>query len=212
MPVCNRREFLQGAALAVGLAGCSKPRRARGEERISVLRATDYGQALYGEMRRVLAEHRLQVRGKRVVLKPNLIEFEADSPIHTNPLLVHATFEAFRASGAEVLIAEGPGHRRNTLDLAEAAGYFDIIPHFEDYFVDLNLDRVSKVQFAHPRSKVSSLYLAQTALSCDLLVSMPKMKTHHWAGRDVEHEKPVRGGSGRSVRLAEERAPLGGDQ
>ena len=77
MPICNRREFLQGSALGLSLtlAGCSKPpqARARAEARISVLRAGDYGQELYGEMRRVLAEQRLQVRGKRVLLKPNLI-------------------------------------------------------------------------------------------------------------------------------------------
>ena len=184
MPICNRREFLQGSALGLSLtlAGCSKPPQARAEERISVLRAGDYGQDLYGEIRRVLAEHRLRVRGKRVVLKPNLIEFEPDSPIHTHPLLVHAAFEAFRALGAEVLIAEGPGHRRNTLDLADAAGYFQTIPHFEDFFIDLNLDRVAQVRFKQPRSRLQSLYLAQASLSCDLLVSMPKMKTHHWAG------------------------------
>ena len=186
MPICNRREFLQGSALGLSLtlAGCSKPpqARARAEARISVLRAGDYGQELYGEIRRVLAEQRLQVRGKRVLLKPNLIEFEPDSPIHTHPLLVHAAFEAFRALGAEVFIAEGPGHRRNTLDLADAAGYFQTIPRFEDFFIDLNLDRVAQVRFAHPRSRLQSIYLAQAALSCDLLVSMPKMKTHHWAG------------------------------
>jgi uncharacterized protein (DUF362 family) len=184
MPICNRREFLQGSALGLSLtlAGCSKPPQGRAEAHISVLRAADYGQELYGEIRRVVAEHRLQVRGKRVLLKPNLIEFEPDSPIHTHPLLVHAAFEAFRALGADVVIAEGPGHRRNTLDLADAAGYFQTIPHFEDFFIDLNLDRVAQVRFAQPRSRLQSIYLAQAALSCDLLVSMPKMKTHHWAG------------------------------
>jgi uncharacterized protein (DUF362 family) len=29
---------------------------------------------------------------------------------------------------------------------------------------------------------LSSLYLPNTVLECDLLVSMPKMKTHHWVG------------------------------
>jgi uncharacterized protein (DUF362 family) len=80
-----------------------------------------------------------------------------------------------------VRIAEGPGHRRGTLDLADAAGYFKMIPGFENLFTDLNLDDVSRIDFAHPVSRLRSLYLPHTALSCDLLVSMPKMKTHHWA-------------------------------
>jgi hypothetical protein len=32
------------------------------------------------------------------------------------------------------VIGEGPGHRRNTLDMAEAAGYFETIPGFEEIF------------------------------------------------------------------------------
>jgi uncharacterized protein (DUF362 family) len=95
---------------------------------------------------------------------------------------VHAALEAFRALGAEARIAEGPGHRRNTLDLAEAAGYFETIPRFEEIFTDLNLDRVAEVRLASKHSRLRSIYLAETALACDLLVSLPKMKTHHWVG------------------------------
>jgi uncharacterized protein (DUF362 family) len=133
-------------------------------------------------MRRVLAAHRLNVRGRRVVLKPNLVEFEPGSAINTHPMLVHATLEAFRELGASVAIAEGPGHRRSTLDLADAAGYFQAIPDFENIFTDLNLDELSPVRLPHPVSRLRSLYLPHTVLGSDLLVSMPKMKTHHWAG------------------------------
>ena len=146
------------------------------------MRAPDYGPGLHDQLRRLLAEHRLNVRGKRVLLKPNLVEFDPDTPIHTHPLLVHAALEAFRAMGAEVMIGEGPGHCRNTLDMADAAGYFETIPRFETLFTDLNLDRVTPVRLAGRRSRLDSLYLAQSAMACDLIVSMPKMKTHHWAG------------------------------
>jgi uncharacterized protein (DUF362 family) len=98
-------------------------------------------------------------------------------------MLVHAACEAFRAMGAAtVRIAEGPGHRRNTLDLAEAAGYFRIVPDFEDRFVDLNLDEVTRVRPTAQFSRIKKLYLPNSALGADLLVSMPKMKTHHWVG------------------------------
>jgi uncharacterized protein (DUF362 family) len=183
----SRRGFIAGGAVA--LAGCAAnitrsggpPYRVDAPV-VSVVRQTGYTQGLYETVRRAVAGHRLDVRGKSVLLKPNLVEFEADSVINTNPMLVHATLEAFRSMGASsVRIAEGPGHRRGTLDLADAAGYFKTIPGFEDLFTDLNLDDVSLIKFAHPVSRLRSLYLPHTALSCDLLVSMPKMKTHHWA-------------------------------
>jgi uncharacterized protein (DUF362 family) len=130
-----------------------------------------------------LVEHRLDVRSKRVVLKPNLVEFDPATAINTHPLLVHAVLEGFRSLGAaDVRIAEGPGHRRITLDLAEAAGYFSTIPNFEQLFTDLNLDDVTEVKIPRPASKLRSLYLPNTILGCDLLVSLPKMKTHHWVG------------------------------
>lgn len=171
------------------LAGCtSDVKRSNSRARrsdlpvVSIVRQAGYTQDIYEAVRRTLAGHRLDVRGKSVVLKPNLVEFDAGSVINTNPILVHAALEAFKAMGASsVRIAEGPGHRRGTLDLADAAGYFDTIPGFENLFTDLNLDDVAQIKFSHPVSRLRSLYLPNTALSCDLLVSMPKMKTHHWA-------------------------------
>ena len=147
------------------------------------MRAPAYDQSLYAALRAILASHGLDVRGRTVVLKPNLVEFEPGTSINTHPLLVHAACEAFLAAGAaSVRIAEGPGHRRNTLDLAEAAGYFRIIPKFEELFVDLNLDDVSRVRLDAQYSGISKLYLPNTVLGAGLLVSMPKMKTHHLMG------------------------------
>jgi uncharacterized protein (DUF362 family) len=80
-----------------------------------------------------------------------------------------------------VRIAEGPGLRRNTLDLADAAGYFQTIPGFDRIFTDLNVDQTSFVRLKRPNSRLEPLYLPRTALGADLLVSLPKMKTHHWA-------------------------------
>lgn len=177
----TRRQWVAGAAGTAILAGCG--RAARELAPVSIRRAGAYSEDLYGLMQRIIADHRLDVRGKRVVLKPNLVEFDSNTVINTHPKMVHAALEAFRAAGAaEVRIAEGPGHRRVTLDLADSAGYFSTVPKFESVFTDLNLDDVTKVNLVQPKSKLSSLYLPQTILGCDLLVSMPKMKTHHWVG------------------------------
>ena len=182
----TRRELLAAAAAGVALTRCSQaPKRAASPQGslVSISKAPGYTMDVYDNIYRVLAEHKLNVRGKRIVLKPNLVEFDPDTAINTHPLVVHAAYEAFRKLGAaEVKIAEGPGHRRGTLDLADAAGYFKVVPGFEDAFTDLNLDSVTRRRIAQPVSSLKSLYLPHTVLDCDLLVSMPKMKTHHWAG------------------------------
>ena len=179
----TRRELLTATAGAAVMAGCGVQLRSIAPSRVSVLKAPAYDQSIYDMMRRVLVEHLGDVRGRSILLKPNLVEFEPVSSINTYPMVVHAACEAFRAMGAAtVRIAEGPGHRRNTLDLAEAAGYFRIVPDFEDRFVDLNLDEVTRVRPTAQFSRIKKLYLPNSALRADLLVSMPKMKTHHWVG------------------------------
>ncbi len=190
----SRRDLLVGGAAvaAVGLGAVAAVSSRISSSRalpvpkpsqVAILRCESYRQSIYETVSQAIDLCRVPVTGKHVVLKPNLVEFEPGSVINTNPVVVHAALEAFRARGAaSVRIAEGPGHRRNTLDLADAAGYFDVIPGFEDLFTDLNLDDVSKVKLVQPKSKLKSLYLPHTVLGADLLVSIPKLKTHHWVG------------------------------
>jgi uncharacterized protein (DUF362 family) len=181
----TRREVLAaaGGTAALSMTACGTPQRPATPSHVSIHKVPVYDQRLYEVMRRIVAEHAGNLRGRAILLKPNLVEFEPDSSINTHPLLVHAAFEAFRAAGAAtVRIAEGPGHRRNTLDLADAAGYFSTIPKFEDVFIDLNLDDVTRVHPVRQFSRIKKLYLPDTALGADLLVSIAKMKTHHWVG------------------------------
>ena len=179
----TRREALAVSAAALATAHCGQVPRRFPVSNVSIGRAAGYTQNVYDTLFRMLVEQKLDVRGRRIVLKPNLVEFDQNTCINTSPLVVHAAFEAFQRLGAaSVKIAEGPGHRRGTLDLADAAGYFSTIRNFEDSFTDLNLDEVVKRDIPRPVSKLKSLYLPHTVLDCDLLVSMPKMKTHHWAG------------------------------
>ena len=177
----KRRHFFYGIfSLA---SACSKLRIPSLQSKVSIVKAGNYQIDLYGRIRSILIEHQVAIAGKRVVLKPNLVEFSPHLPINTNPIFVAATGDAFRSLGAaSVTIAEGPGHRRATLDMAESAGFFGAIPGFENNFVDLNLDEVSRVNLSQPFSTLESLYLPHTVLGADLLVSLPKMKTHHWAG------------------------------
>jgi uncharacterized protein (DUF362 family) len=146
----------------------------------TILKADSYQKDLAGILGRGMEQCYLQVKGKRVLLKPNLVEYDARVPINTNPVLVNAAYEAFRRLGAaEVRIAEGPGHRRDTQALLEQAGYREIIPDLERRFVDLNRDDVAAVRGFAGKPE---FYFPVSVLDADVIVSLAKMKTHHWAG------------------------------
>ncbi|MBV9498978.1 MAG: DUF362 domain-containing protein [Acidobacteriaceae bacterium] len=176
----NRRHFLLGSFAC--LAACHGNRTSL-RHSVTIARAASYSADLVDLIRRILVEHRVAVKGQRILLKPNLVEFSSSAPINTHPVLVASVVEAFISLGAaQVCIGEGPGHRRMTLDMAEAAGFFQSIPGFEKRFTDLNIDAVVLTRLPRPFSSLSGLYLPQTVFDCDLVVSLPKMKTHHWTG------------------------------
>ena len=69
----------------------------------------------------------INVTGKTVVLKPNLVDYIPGNAINTHPLLVLAAAESFRRLGAKsVLVAEGPGHQRDTQLVLSQSGYEQI--------------------------------------------------------------------------------------
>jgi uncharacterized protein (DUF362 family) len=184
----TRRKFipLAGAAVLGTYAGLKLQRPPKlpdgppGNSAVSVQRARSYSDDLVSRMIEGIRQCGLDPRGKRVLLKPNLVEFDSATVINTDASVIAAAVEVFQKLGAsEVRIGEGPGHRRDTLDLADDARYRSTIPKFESIFTDLNRDDVSAVRgFAGE----PEFYFANTVLAADLIVSLAKMKTHHWAG------------------------------
>ena len=147
---------------------------------VAVVKAASYSRDLENLMLRGIRECGLEVKGKTVLLKPNLVEFDYRTCINTDVAVVAAALEVFRSLGAaQVRIGEGPGHRRDTYAIAEWARYRSEIPKFDDVFVDLNRDDVSPVQNFAGRKE---FYFPNAVMDADLIVSLAKMKTHHWAG------------------------------
>lgn len=179
----SRRTFfpLAAAGAVAGYATLHRrqPSAPPGRSAVAIQRASSYSENLAAKILEGVKECGLDVTGQRVLLKPNLVEYDPKTAINTDVAVVAAAYEVFRQLGAaEVIIAEGPGHRRDTYDLASEAGWRQI-EGFDRRFVDLNRDNVTAVQrFA----KLEEIYLPDTALGADLIVSLPKMKTHHWAG------------------------------
>lgn len=126
----------------------------------------------------------LDFKGKRILIKPNLVEPHAGlEHINTHPMMVKAAVELFRRmDAAEVIVAEGAGHRRDSLLVLEESGFADML--FEDKipFVDLNTEPVQKVSNKGGYTSMKALYLPKKIVQADVLVSLAKMKTHHWAG------------------------------
>lgn len=189
----SRRELLAAAGVsAVGLTltGAAAWRRQQENgQRATVFigKAASYEADLVGVISAGLREiglDRAQVRGKRILLKPNLVETATGhSHINTHPSVVVAAAEAFRRLDAATLtVAEGQGHRRDSLHVLEESGTRRALRDSGLRFVDLNHDEVIAMPNRGGWTKLPHLYLPRTVLESDFVVSLPKLKTHHWAG------------------------------
>ncbi|MCK6484347.1 MAG: DUF362 domain-containing protein [Phycisphaerae bacterium] len=185
----NRRQFLKATAAtgaAALLGGCRfSPRPTTTPGRALILPASDYARDLTELILDGLREFpELSARGKSVLLKPNLVETTtSERPINTHPAVVVAAAEAFRRmDAASIVVADGPGHRRDIELVLAQSGLGRALQEADLDFVDLNHDAVAPVGNAGRRTILDKLYLPRTVLEADLVVSLAKLKTHHWAG------------------------------
>jgi uncharacterized protein (DUF362 family) len=184
----NRRAWLIGCgAGAAGYIGLRMFRRAWAKTGTAfVARGQRYDGPLEQTIRDGLFAtgfHPEQISGKRVLLKPNLVEPTRKAPqMTTHPAMIAAAAAVFRGWGARVIVGEGPGHVRDTELALDESGMYDALDAASVEFADLNYEEVGWIANAGRASKLSGFWFPRTVIEADLIVSMPKMKTHHWVG------------------------------
>ncbi len=205
----NRRDFLKVAAASAAAAttagaldGCNAPaqqltrsfeeavtseqkaRRRQGRSQVGLLPCQSYEHDIFEIIKPELAGLKLpNFKNKSVVLKPNMVEYREGKPVTTNPAVLIAAIKLVRHLGAaRVTVAEGPGHMRDTEYLLDATGLGKACKDMEVPFVDLNLDDIVELDNHGGFTKLEKFFLPKTIVEADAVVSVPKLKTHHWVG------------------------------
>lgn len=187
----TRREFvgacLGGAAVGAAAFGLRRYLRRRWQEKTFIAKVGSYqadiASVIVAGMRELgIAPE--EIKRKRVLLKPNLVESKTrDFCINTHPLVVRGAAEAFLKMGAsQVVVAEGPGHCQDTLRVFVESGLFEVLREDKIPFIDLNYQDGYVLPNAGKYSRLTSLTFPVTFKQIDLIVSVAKLKTHHWAG------------------------------
>lgn len=176
---------LKSAFRGMAIEAVGRLRQLPPRSTVHIAPATDYNADLADVLRRQFEgfRERVPLKGKRVVLKPNLVEYHRHKVINTHPHVVAAVIEFCRREGAsEVIVAEGPGHWRNVEYLVSASGLGDVLRHHKVPFVDLNHDEPVKLPNMGRLTRLDNLFVSRTVATAEVLISLPKLKTHHWAG------------------------------
>lgn len=187
-PRFSRRTALIGGGLAAaGLLGYGAVRELR-LHRSAVFIAR--GQRYDGPLTQTIADGLLAtglepatLRGKRVLLKPNLVEPTRLVPhMTTHPAVIVATAEVFRRWGATVTVGEGPGHIRDTELALVESGVDEALRAAGLEFADINYEETAWVENRGGACPLPGFHFPRSVVEADLIVSLPKMKTHHWVG------------------------------
>ena len=126
-------------------------------------------------------KQKVPLAGKKIFIKPNIVEFNSQRPIHTNPMVVDAMIRLCIEEGAaEIVVGEGSGHRRNMGCLLRECGLEKVLAEHKIRFVDINYDQTKKVVNLGSKSGLGFIYFSKEAYEADVLISVPKLKTHHW--------------------------------
>ena len=189
MSSMTRRDLLKALPVAAIATACrTKPYDDRdfvvaARSAVGLFSAPTYETDFADVIGRGFRELGIDLRGKHVLLKPNLVEYAPGAAINTHPMVVAgAAVAALRAGAADVVVGEGPGHRRDIEYLLQATGFTDALNAARVRFVDLNHDDVRTVRLASRFTTMTELMFSVELLRSDFIISMPKMKTHHWAG------------------------------
>jgi len=186
--VVDRRTLLigGGAAAAGYLAYPTLRQLARGASNVFVARNQKYDGGLDQTIRDGLLAVGVDpdaYRNRRVLLKPNLVEPMRGSPqMTTHPAMVAATAAVFLRGGAKVVVGEAPGHVRDTEMALIESRLADALIDDRLPFADLNYEESRFVDNTCGLSKLPGFFFPRSICEADLIVSMPKMKTHHWMG------------------------------
>jgi uncharacterized protein (DUF362 family)/ferredoxin len=118
--------------------------------------------------------------GQRVLLKPNLVRgMEPERAVTTHPTVVAAVARLVREAGGLPLIAESPGGPYSPGSLRGVYRKTGMAWAAEQSGAELNYDTES-VQVSHPEGQVlHRLDLIQPLLEADLVINLPKLKTHN---------------------------------
>jgi uncharacterized protein (DUF362 family) len=182
----KRREFLKGAAVLANAAAFGN--FARGGQLgeapcpVTLLAVPDYGRDLEKEIAAAMTGDGLVLKGKKVLLKPNFVETHPERPINTHPAVIAQVAHAcLRLGAADVVVGEASGHRRDP--------WFSVLnPKLRSILdkrvrcLDLNHGDVAVVANRGGLTGLPVFYMARPVIEADVMISLPKMKTHHWAG------------------------------
>ncbi len=116
------------------------------------------------------------LKNKRVLVKPNMLRpARPDECVVTDPAIISETVAHLLAAGADVVVGDNPMPDRKYPHETDVAAYCGYINASQQRFK--NIGKYSK-KVKRGKNLLKEFYFSSEVYDCDLIVSLPKYKTH----------------------------------
>jgi uncharacterized protein (DUF362 family) len=183
----DRRGFLRGIALgAAGLALGTATSVAKtaapsgtGMSRVSFATGTERRAMIRQVLQPFEKEIREGIRGKRVVIKPNVV-WDGNPLCVTHPDAVRGVLEFLKPfHKGQVIVAESTAGPKGTMFSFDEYGYRSLEREYNARLADLNSDRYRVEWIRGEQGFPNDIKIIDTFLDPDnYIISLPRMKTH----------------------------------
>jgi uncharacterized protein (DUF362 family)/ferredoxin len=117
-------------------------------------------------------------KGDKVLVKPNFCTAKlSSSGVTTNLEIVDGLVKLVLEVGGSPIIGEGSIYPFSTSRVFEKLGAYELGTKYGIDVVDLNEDEIAEVSVPNPLV-LKSIRIAKTALTCDKIISVAKLKMH----------------------------------
>src|SRR4030066_2390136 len=124
------------------------------------------------------------VQGKTILVKANLLDQIDDNLATTSPKVVGAILDLLKEMEVgKVVVGDGSAFKRDTYSVVKSCGLSQELDSRGIEFIDLNYDELVPVKARDGWIRnTDRLWLPRQASEADFILSVPKLKAHHWAG------------------------------
>ena len=115
----------------------------------------------------------------KVLIKPNYsMPRHPRTAVTTEPEVVAAVVDIVREAGGDPIIGEGSVVGHDTTVAFRVVGAEEISKRNDVPLIDLNKDEGVEVEIPGGKA-LKKIRIAKTVLECDIIINVPKIKTHH---------------------------------
>ncbi|KIH77028.1 Uncharacterized conserved protein, DUF362 family [Geoalkalibacter ferrihydriticus] len=116
--------------------------------------------------------------GQRVLIKPNMLAGKSpDRAVTTHPEIVRAVIRQVQDAGGEALVGDSPGVG-SCVQVARKCGILAVVEETGARLVPF----AESLPASHPGATFHHLELAREVFEADLIINLPKLKTHQMMG------------------------------